>query len=143
MKSNEWPVPGPGADERIPRKMPCFIVWKGRTVRRVTIENFSRKGLLLQGSGALYLDVRLGDKVLAYTTFDEGKVCLEGVVCRSTLGTDQLIALRDVKWFDGWPSAPSDDEQAARSPDGPVARDPVTDAEVTDAEVVTSPAPES
>src|ERR1700692_2338315 len=107
MKTIEWPVHGLRTDERIPRKMPCFVVWKGRTVRRVTIENFSRKGLLLRGSAALYLDVCLGDKLLAYTTFDWGKVCLEGVVCRgrsrptrlgSGSGLDQLIALRDVKW---------------------------------------------
>jgi hypothetical protein len=114
-------------DERIPRKMPCFVVWKGRTVRRVTIENVSRKGLLLRGSAALYLDVCAGDKLLVYTRLGEDKIGLEGIVCRSAHGADQLIALRDVTWYDGWPSAPSDEEQAAEGSDDPVSTDQVVD----------------
>ena len=72
---------------------------------------------MLRGSAALHLDVCTGDRLIVYTTLEHRKVCLDGVVARTTRNTDQLIGLRDVKWYDGWPSDPSVDEEADTGPD--------------------------
>jgi hypothetical protein len=130
MKSIDNPVHSLRSEERKPGKMPCFVVWKGRTVRRINIENFSKQGLLLRGSAALYLDVCIGDRMLVYTTFGHAKMCLDGVVARTTRDTELLIGLRDVKWYDGWPSAHSVNEEVDKDQASP---DQITEAPDSDA----------
>jgi hypothetical protein len=94
--------------ERIPTKLPCFVLVKGRIVRRVVIDNLSKAGLRLTGEEGLYLNVRVGDKVLVHTEFDGVKMRLEGVVVRSTIGAEQSIALGNVNWYEGWTPATSE-----------------------------------
>ena len=89
--------------ERIPTKLPCFVLVKGRIVRRVVIDNLSKAGLRLTGEEGLYLNVRVGDKVLVHTEFDGVKMRLEGVVVRSRrsqIRAEQSIALGNVNWYD-------------------------------------------
>jgi len=93
--------------ERIPTKLPCFVLVKGRIVRSVVIDNLSKAGLRLTGEGGLYLNVSAGDKLLVHTEFDGVKMRLEGIVVRSTLGAEQSIALGNVNWYEGWTPAPS------------------------------------
>jgi len=58
-------------------------------------------------------------------------------VARITQDSERLIGLRDVKWYDGWPTAPSAEEKAPAGPGGPASPD-----QVTDAQALASPDPE-
>lgn len=105
--------------ERIPTKLPCFVLVKGRIVRSVVIDNLSKAGLRLTGEGGLYLNVVAGDKVLVHTEFDGVKMRLEGVVVRSTIGAEQSIALGDVNWYEGWTPASSEPAESPSTSSGP------------------------
>jgi len=114
--------------ERIPTKLPCFVLVKGRIVRRVVIDNLSKAGLRLTGEGGLYLNVVAADKLLVHTEFDGVKMRLEGVVVRSMIGAEQSIALGDVNWYEGWSPAPSEPAEPPSTLNGSVSSSIVSEA---------------
>jgi hypothetical protein len=109
MEETDQPAQGKAErSERIPAKLRCFVIVKGRKVRSVMIDDLSKTGLLLTGEGGLYLNVLTGDKMLVHTKLNGLKVRLEGVVVRSATGAEQSIALGNMVWYEGWTSAPSE-----------------------------------
>jgi hypothetical protein len=99
---NEPNQPAQPRPERVQTKLHCLVRMKGRMVRRMTIDDMSKNGLLLRGEGGLYLGVRKGDALVVNTELDGLKLRLEGIVVRSSSGAQQVIALGEVHWYQGW-----------------------------------------
>ena len=99
QNSNRQNMEYPRRDIRIPSNIECTVRVGQRTLRRLVIANYNKRGLLLKGSPGTFLRVNDGEKAIIEAEIGGQKVQLVGVIVRSKSTGVPEIGIKDLEWY--------------------------------------------